>query len=46
VGSPEECATEVVSRFGPHASEVCCYFPGYTPSQGDVAEFVAAVHGA
>ncbi|MGX6509831.1 TIGR03617 family F420-dependent LLM class oxidoreductase [Rhodococcus sp. SJ-2] len=28
-GTPEECAAEIVARFGDHAERVCCYFPGY-----------------
>jgi probable F420-dependent oxidoreductase len=43
VGSPDECAAEIERRFGAHASDVCCYFPGYAPSQLDVTQFVAAV---
>ncbi|WP_430331162.1 TIGR03617 family F420-dependent LLM class oxidoreductase [Rhodococcus sp. ACT016] len=42
-GTPEECAAEIVARFGDHADRVCCYFPGY-PVQGQhIAELVAAV---
>lgn len=44
VGTPEECAAEIGRRFGAHAAEVCCYFPGYTPRPEDVADFVAALH--
>jgi probable F420-dependent oxidoreductase len=43
-GTPEECAAEIAGRFGSHASAVCCYFPGYTPRDADVADFVAALH--
>jgi alkanesulfonate monooxygenase SsuD/methylene tetrahydromethanopterin reductase-like flavin-dependent oxidoreductase (luciferase family) len=43
VGTPEQCAAEIQNRFGAHASDVCCYFPGYTPSQADIAELVAAL---
>ncbi len=43
-GTPEECAAEIVDRFGAHASDVCCYFPGYTPRHEDVAAFVDALH--
>ncbi len=45
-GTPEDCAAEIVDRFGAHASSVCCYFPGYTPRDEDVADFLAALHGA
>lgn len=44
VGSPEECAAHIRDRFGAHASEVCCYFPGYRPPAADIADLVAALH--
>jgi probable F420-dependent oxidoreductase len=44
VGTPEECADQIQKRYGTHASDVCCYFPGYQPSDGDVADLVAALH--
>lgn len=40
VGTPEECATEIRRRFGEHANEVCCYFPGYTPEPADVTAMI------
>jgi alkanesulfonate monooxygenase SsuD/methylene tetrahydromethanopterin reductase-like flavin-dependent oxidoreductase (luciferase family) len=43
VGTPEECADEIQNRFGASASEVCCYFPGYTPSNADISELVVAL---
>ncbi|WP_329407869.1 TIGR03617 family F420-dependent LLM class oxidoreductase [Nocardia vinacea] len=43
VGSPQECAEQVRERYGAHASDVCCYFPGYTPSDADLAELVKAL---
>jgi probable F420-dependent oxidoreductase len=43
VGSPEQCAEEIRTRFGARASDVCCYFPGYSPSDGDLGELIAAV---
>ena len=43
VGTPQECATNIQNRFGTHVSDICCYFPGYTPSQADVADLVAEV---
>jgi probable F420-dependent oxidoreductase len=46
VGTPEECARQIVARFGDHAEEVCCYFPGYTPHSADVADLIAALHQA
>ncbi|MGD1255209.1 TIGR03617 family F420-dependent LLM class oxidoreductase [Mycobacterium seoulense] len=44
VGTPEECARQIAARFGEHADEVCCYFPGYTPRAADVAELIGALH--
>jgi probable F420-dependent oxidoreductase len=44
VGTPEQCAAEIGRRFGAHASEVCCYFPGYTPAGVQVADLIAALH--
>ena len=44
VGSPEECAEQIRERFGGRASEVCCYFPGYTPNESDVDDLVGALH--
>ncbi|MFV0496276.1 TIGR03617 family F420-dependent LLM class oxidoreductase [Mycobacterium sp.] len=45
VGTPAECVTEIQNRFGAVAFDICCYFPGYTPSTGDLAELVAGLHG-
>lgn len=42
-GTPEECAAEIVARFGDHADRVCCYFPGYPAREEHIAELVAAV---
>jgi probable F420-dependent oxidoreductase len=44
VGTPEQCAQEIGRRFGAHAADVCCYFPGYTPRPGDVADLITALH--
>ncbi|GBG40496.1 TIGR03617 family F420-dependent LLM class oxidoreductase [Mycobacterium montefiorense] len=44
VGTPEQCAEQLVVRFGEHVDEVCCYFPGYTPSGADIAELIGALH--
>lgn len=46
VGTPEECAQEIAARFGEHAGEVCCYFPGYTPRDADIADLIGALHRA
>jgi probable F420-dependent oxidoreductase len=43
VGTPEQCAEKIHERFGARASDVCCYFPGYTPNSGDVGDLIAAV---
>ena len=45
-GSPAECAAELARRFGDHADEICCYFPGYAPDSDAVGEFVAALHAS
>lgn len=42
-GTPEECAAQIVARFGAHADRVCCYFPGYPVREEHIAELVAAV---
>jgi len=44
VGAPEECAWQIAARFGGRATEVCCYFPGYTPRSADVAHLIGALH--
>ena len=45
-GTPEQCATQIVDRFGGQVSRICAYFPGYEPSDELLAEFVAAVKAA
>ena len=42
-GSPEECAKEIVDRFGDRADRVCCYFPGYPITDERIAEVVTAI---
>ena len=44
VGNPEHCAAEITGRFGGHAGEVCCYFPGYDPRPEHVADLVRELH--
>ncbi|HEV7578869.1 MAG TPA: TIGR03617 family F420-dependent LLM class oxidoreductase, partial [Mycobacterium sp.] len=44
VGTPEQCAQQLVARFGDHVDEVCCYFPGYTPPSLDIADLIGALH--
>ncbi|WP_216901652.1 TIGR03617 family F420-dependent LLM class oxidoreductase [Nocardia alni] len=46
VGTPSECADQIRKRYGDYASEVCCYFPGYTPDRADLADLIAALHSA
>ena len=43
VGTPEECAAEIRRRFGEHADEVCCYFPGYDAEPADVASLISSL---
>lgn len=43
VGTPEECAHTIMSRFGDHADRVCCYFPGYSVSDIHVAAMISAL---
>jgi len=42
-GTPEECATELVRRFGDLADRVCCYFPGYDARTDDIAALATAL---
>ncbi|OBA63930.1 LLM class F420-dependent oxidoreductase [Mycobacterium sp. 1100029.7] len=46
VGTPEQCAKQLVARFGEHVDEVCCYFPYYTPAEADVAALIDSLHGS
>lgn len=43
VGTPDECAGQIRERYGAHATDVCCYFPGFTPGRDDLAGLVSAV---
>lgn len=45
-GTPEECAAEIVRRFGDHAQRACCYFPGYPVTDERIGELVTALHAA
>ena len=45
VGTPEECAEQVAARFGEHADEVCCYFPGYDPGVEQIGELASSLRG-
>ncbi|MGW4479624.1 TIGR03617 family F420-dependent LLM class oxidoreductase [Rhodococcus triatomae] len=42
-GTPEECAAEILRRFGEHADRVCCYFPGYDVDLAHVRDLVTAL---
>ena len=44
VGTPEQCAQQIAARFGDHADELCCYFPGYQPRSADIADLIGALH--
>ncbi|GAB2677042.1 TIGR03617 family F420-dependent LLM class oxidoreductase [Nocardia goodfellowii] len=44
VGTPAECAARIRDRFGSHATQICCYFPGYDISPANLTELVAALH--
>jgi probable F420-dependent oxidoreductase len=46
VGTPDECAREIVARFGDFSDRVCCYFPGYPTPDERIATLVAAIHEA
>jgi alkanesulfonate monooxygenase SsuD/methylene tetrahydromethanopterin reductase-like flavin-dependent oxidoreductase (luciferase family) len=43
VGTPDECAREIVRRFGGISRRVCCYFPGYPVTDDGIAALVAAI---
>lgn len=45
-GTPEQCAEEIVARYGQHATRVCAYFPWYEASDELVGEFTAALKKA
>jgi probable F420-dependent oxidoreductase len=46
LGTPEECAAEIINRYGRWADRVCIYFPGYEVSDVLVSELTAAIHEA
>jgi probable F420-dependent oxidoreductase len=43
-GTPEECAAEILRRFGDVAQRVCVYFPGYELPDADIRALAAALH--
>jgi probable F420-dependent oxidoreductase len=42
-GTPEECARELLRRFGDVADRVCAYFPGYDVALDDIAALATAL---
>ena len=42
-GTPEDCARQIVERFGSFAERVCCYFPYGSITDERIAELVAAL---
>jgi probable F420-dependent oxidoreductase len=45
-GTPEDCAAQIMRRFGAHASRVCAYFPGYEVSLCHVRDLSETLHYA
>ncbi|MCU1374657.1 MAG: putative F420-dependent oxidoreductase [Actinomycetia bacterium] len=45
-GTPEQCAREIVARYGKDVSRICAYFPFYEASDELIAEFTAALKAA
>ena len=43
-GTPEECAREIISRFGDIAARVCVYFPGYQVATEQIRALASALH--
>jgi probable F420-dependent oxidoreductase len=44
VGDPQACARQIEKRFSALASDVCCYFPGYTPRTEELTALVVELH--
>jgi probable F420-dependent oxidoreductase len=44
VGTPEECARQIISRFEDVADRVCCYFPGQDLPPDQLRDLVTALH--
>ncbi|MGW0179496.1 TIGR03617 family F420-dependent LLM class oxidoreductase [Nocardia sp. NPDC003345] len=42
-GTPEDCAAEIIHRFGDITDRVCCYFPGYDPPVDQIAALATAL---
>lgn len=45
-GTPEECAAEIMVRFGAVADRICCYFPGYAVTDAHIRDLVAELQVA
>ncbi|WP_063000827.1 TIGR03617 family F420-dependent LLM class oxidoreductase [Nocardia mikamii] len=45
-GTPEECAAEIIARFGAVADRICCYFPGYDVADAHIRDLVAELQVA
>ena len=46
VGTPSECADQIVERYGDRADRVCVYFPGYEVGDDLITEVASAIHQA
>lgn len=44
-GTPEQCAATILDRFGADSDRVCCYFPGYSAPDQQVADLITALRG-
>jgi alkanesulfonate monooxygenase SsuD/methylene tetrahydromethanopterin reductase-like flavin-dependent oxidoreductase (luciferase family) len=44
VGTPEDCARQIIYRFGHLADRVCCYFPGQDLPPDQLRDLVTALH--
>jgi probable F420-dependent oxidoreductase len=42
-GTPEQCADELLRRFGDLTDRVCCYFPGYDPPSQQLTALATAL---
>jgi probable F420-dependent oxidoreductase len=43
-GTPEECAAQIIKRFGTIADRVCCYFPGQDLPPQHLQDLVTDLH--
>ena len=44
-GTPEQCADELLRRFGDVAERVCAYFPGHDPGTEQIASLAETLAG-